>query len=310
VILRDVTLREGRDTPGVSFSDDDRMAIADALAAAGITEVEAVAPSRVLADLSFVRRWRDERPDSKLVLTGLIYAASQALDDEIAAAAGQLDRVEVVVPLSEARPPHEPEEKLASLDRALASCRDAGLDAGAGFPHAMQERERLAEFAREAVERGASRVTVYDTNGGAEPDLVVATVGPLAMELGVPIWFHGHDDLGLATANGLAAARAGARGLDVTVNGLGDRAGNASLEQLAVLMALRGFETGVDLGQLRDLSRLVEGCSGVPVSGLAPIVGDFVFAHRSPGHLGALTEFEAFAPELVGSERRVEEAES
>jgi homocitrate synthase NifV len=307
--LRDVTLREGRDTPGVSFTGDDRMAIADGLVAAGVAEIEAVAPSRVLADLSFVRRWRAERSGATPAMTGLIYAASPSLEEEVAAAAALLDRVEIVVPLSPVRPPFEPEEKIATLDAALTACRAAGLEAGAGFPHACQQRERLAEFAHEAARRGASRVIVYDTNGGAEPDMVVATVGALARELGVPVWFHGHDDLGLATANGLAAVRAGASGLDVTVNGLGDRAGNASLEQLAVLLAIRGFETGVDLARLRALSRLVEERSGVPVSGLAPIVGAFVFAHRSPGHLGALTEFEAFAPELVGRERRVEEAD-
>ena len=306
--IRDVTLREGRDVPGVAFSDDARLVIADALADAGVGEIEAVAPSRALADLAFVRRWRRDRRDARVRLTGLIYAASARLAEEVEAAAGLLDRVEIVVPLSPVRPPRGPAKKIAALDAALALAREAGLDAGAGFPHALQHPRGLAELAREAAERGASRVVVYDTNGGADPEAVTAAIAPLAGEIGVPLWFHGHDDLGLATANALAAARAGVRGLDVTVNGLGDRAGNASLEQVATLLALRGFQTGIDLRKLRPLSRLVERLSGVPVSGLAPIVGDFAFAHRSPGHLGALEEFEAIRPELLGAERRVEEA--
>jgi homocitrate synthase NifV len=101
---------------------------------------------------------------------------------------------------------------------------------------------------------------------------------------------------GSPPANALAAVLGGARGLDVTVNGLGDRAGNASLEQVAMALALRGFATGVVPERLCDASQLVAELSGVSVSKLAPVVGEFVFAHRSPGHLEVpLSEFEAFA---------------
>jgi isopropylmalate/homocitrate/citramalate synthase len=91
----------------------------------------------------------------------------------------------------------------------------------------------------------------------------------------------------------------------VTLNGLGDRAGNASLEQLAMLLRIRGIETGIDVSRLKHASRIAEQVSGVPVSKLAPVVGDSIFDHKSPSHLPIPAEFEAFDPEWVGSERRI-----
>ena len=131
-------------------------------------------------------------------------------------------------------------------------------------------------------------------------------ISRLAGEIAAPIFFHGHNDLGLATANSLAAVRAGAAGLDVTVNGLGDRAGNACLEQVAVALHLRGFETGIALRKLTALAAAVEKESGVPVSKLAPVVGEFVVRHKSPSHLADPDLFEAFDPELIGIERTLE----
>ena len=121
----------------------------------------------------------------------------------------------------------------------------------------------------------------------------------------VPLFFHGHNDLGLATANSLAAIYAGADGLDVTVNGLGDRAGNAAFEQVIVGLHRKGFHTGIRLQDLRLLSQTVAEESGVEVSKLAPVVGDYVFSHKSPGHLESPELFEAFNPKIVDSVRKL-----
>ena len=109
----------------------------------------------------------------------------------------------------------------------------------------------------------------------------------------------------MATANSLAAVYAGAEGLDVTMNGLGDRAGNASLEQVVLSLHLKGFETGIILKDLKSLSESVEKASGLRVSELAPVVGKNIFVHKSPGHLESPDLFEAFNPQLVGSEREL-----
>ncbi|HKY60966.1 MAG TPA: homocitrate synthase [Gemmatimonadota bacterium] len=301
IVLRDATLREGLDVPGVSFSVADRIAIAGALAAAGVPEVEVVAPSRVADDLPVARRIRSEIP---IRVSGLVYGHHTDWQGELEAAAGDLDRVDLLMPLSERREPHDRDGKMARLDEALGFCRALPLEVGAGFPHSTQvEPDFVIEVARRAARSGATRITIYDTNGGAEPFGVHELIRQVANEVEVPVFFHAHDDLGLATANAWAAVEGGASGLDVTVNGLGDRAGNASLEQVVILLRLHGRPTGVDPSALKGLSRLVEASSGVPVSDLAPVVGRHVFDHASPAHVEAPAEFEAFDPRLVERER-------
>jgi homocitrate synthase NifV len=164
----------------------------------------------------------------------------------------------------------------------------------------------LCEIAHRAVERGAERLTIYDTNGSAEPFFVSELIGRMRKEFRVPIFFHGHNDLGLATANALAAVRAGADGLDVTVNGIGDRAGNTALEQVVVGLQLARRSTGVAPQGLRGLSELVEKESGVSRSKLAPVVGDFVAHHISASHLKHPELFEAYDPALIGIQRKLD----
>jgi homocitrate synthase NifV len=308
VILKDSTLREGLDTPAVAFTERAKLRIADGLVAAGVAEAEVVAPSRVGEDLSFVRAVKRRR--IPLRASGLIYAngprCAEELDD---CGVSGLDRVDLLMPLSEHREPRDPREKIERLLLALAHRGPRGLEVGVGFPHSMQaESDFLLDIASRAVAAGATRVTVYDTNGGADPSAVGTLVRRLVQGLGVSVFFHGHNDLGLATANSWSAVLAGAAGLDVTVNGLGDRAGNASLEQVAALLHVRGVATGVKLPELPKVSRLVARLSGVAVSPLAPVVGAYVFTHKSPSHLTIPTEFEAFDPGLIGGRRRIETA--
>jgi homocitrate synthase NifV len=300
-----VTLREGLDVPSISLTPAERLRIATALAAAGVGEAEVVAPSRVSEDLAVARLLRAK--GIRLELSGLVYGNRDDWQTEIRVAADGLDRIDVLLPLSARRSPYSPGAKLARLGEVLEWCKAMGIEVGVGFPHAMQvEPGFLQRMARRAASAGASRVTLYDTNGAADPFLVRDRVRRLAAFSDAPLFFHAHNDLGLATANGWAAVEGGAAGLDVTVNGLGDRAGNASLEQLAALLEVRGYGTGVRLDVLKSVSRTVARCSGIPVPQLAPVVGEFAFVHKSPGHFEtALSEFEAFAPRLLGERRKV-----
>ena len=303
VVLKDSTLREGMDTPGVEFSTRARMEIARLLESAGVIEAEVVAPSRVADDLVIARTIKAQ--GIRLKTSGLIYANRPEYQQEITEAAECLDRFDLIMPLSEQRQPAEFEDKCQGLVTALDRCSEMGISAGIGFPHATQvDPGQLFEIAKRGAGRGASRITVYDTNGSAEPFSVRVMIDQLVALIGVPVFFHGHNDLGLAAANSWAAICGGASGLDVTINGLGDRAGNASLEQLVLLLHLQGIETGIEVSELRRASILVERLSGVAVSKLAPVVGDYIFDHRSPSHLGLPSEFEAFDPELVGRHRR------
>jgi isopropylmalate/homocitrate/citramalate synthase len=305
VRLKDSTLREALDTPGVAFSIDARLEIAGLLATLGVPEAEIVAPARVTRDLEFARELH--RSALPIVASGLVYANRPGYRAEAEAAAEHLDRIDLVMPLSEKRPPHAAGEKIADLLSALEACKQLPMDIGVGFPHATQVAEAfLTEIALAAGQAGAERITIYDTNGSTEPFRVHALITQLAERTPVPLLFHGHNDFGLAVANSWAATCAGAACLDVTINGLGDRAGNAALEPLVMLLAARGIETGVDPAALPQASRRVAELSGIPVSKLAPVVGEYAFDHKSPAHLSVPTEFEAFDPALVGGTRRID----
>ena len=209
------------------------------------------------------------------------------------------------MPLSEQREPRGLSEKVSQLAEAVENCLDCGAKVGIGLPHASQaEPDWVVQAARAGEEAGAERVIVYDTNGSTEPFAVQELIAAVAAVVEVPVHFHGHNDLGLAVANSWAAIRSGAVGVDVTLNGLGDRAGNASLEQLAVLLHLHGLDTGIAVTRLADACHLVERLSGVALSKQAPVIGEYVFDHRSPTHLGIPAEFEAFDPTLVGGNRQ------
>jgi len=306
VILRDSTLREAMDTPGVAFSADDRLSIARMLEALGVVEAEIVAPARVEVDLPIAERIKQE--NLELETSGLIYANRPECSDQVANAAKVLDHIDLIMPLSEQREPTGLENKIEMLTAAVEASLDCGARISIGFPHASQVAPKSVTAAAIAgVEAGAVRVIVYDTNGSAEPFAVQALIGAIVEAVEVPVHFHGHNDLGLAVANSWAAIKSGARGLDVTLNGLGDRAGNASLEQLAILLKLHGFDTGVAIDRLSEACHLVEHLSGVAISKLAPVIGEYVFDHRSPSHLAIPGEFEAFAPTLVGSSRQTGE---
>ena len=305
VTLRDSTLREGLDVAGVHFSTAQKLRIARLLEEANVPEIEVVAPGRALADLPFVDTLKAE--GVRIATSGLLYSASPQVRAEIEAVRGRLDRFELLMPVSERRKPFaRPEKRRVILD-TLAFARDRTPDVGVGFPQSTQASpEFLLDVSQECAEQGATRIIVYDTNGGSDPFAIDELVRRMKAHIGVPVFFHGHNDLGMAAANAFAAVRAGADGLDVTVNGLGDRAGNASLEQVAMSLHLRGVRTGIRLETLARLSQAVAEESGIAVPPLAPVVGAFVATHKSAGHLEMPELFEAFDPALIGARRTID----
>jgi len=302
--IKDSTLREGLDVPDVNFSLGQKLEIARLLDQACVPEIEVVAPGKVFEDLEFVKRLKEER--LRIKTSGLVYVYNPQYQVEIKEASRFLNRFDLLMPVSPKRRPYDKNVKINHLLEALSFSLNYLPEVGVGFPHSTQtEIDFLLEIGRESVNGGARRITIYDTNGNSDPFEIYALVKRLKDDLDVPLFFHGHNDLGLATANSLAAVYAGADGLDVTVNGLGDRAGNASLEQVVLSLHLKGFETVVTLQDLRRLSETVEEESGVRVSKLAPIVGKHIFVHKSLGHLECPELFEAFDPHIVGSEREL-----
>ena len=303
IIIKDSTLREGMDVSGVDFSLGQRIKLAKLISQAHVPEAEVVAPARVLKDLEFVKRLRKEKV--KIKTSGLIYCFNPNYKQEVRAASKYLDRFDVLMSVSPKREPFDSRTKIRILIDALVYSLESHVEVGVGFPQSTQTKaEFLLKISKEAQNKGARRITIYDTNGGSDPFRVYILIKELKKNLRVPVFFHGHNDLGLATANSLVAVCAGADGLDATVNGLGDRAGNCALEQIVLCLHLKGYKTGIKLENLKLLSKSVEKESGIAVSKIAPIVGEHIFTHKSAGHFGKLRLFEAFDPRLVGLHRR------
>jgi isopropylmalate/homocitrate/citramalate synthase len=160
-----------------------------------------------------------------------------------------------------------------------------------------------------AVEAGAKEVVVVDTIGVASPESVEKLVARTVEWTGVPVHFHGHNDFGLATASAVAAVRAGASWVHGTINGMGERAGNANLGELAItLQGLYGVETGIRLDRLREISELVRRLSGYELEPWKPVTGETLFRRESGAVASQFHDppsIEPYSADLVGAERGI-----
>jgi isopropylmalate/homocitrate/citramalate synthase len=306
----DTTLRDGEQTVGVVLDPQQKLELARGLAEAGVERIEAGFPRVSEEDYEAVRL---------IAAAGLpaeIWGFSRAVPADVEALVELGVRAAVIeAPVSELKLEALGVDREAMLERivyAVSYAVEQGLTvAFFGVDGTRADPGYLETVYRTAAEAGAQEAVVVDTLGIASPDAVADLVGKARGWLGpgVPLHFHGHNDFGLATANAIAALRAGARWIHGTLNGMGERAGNANIGEIALaLRALYGVETGVDLARLRALSDRARELSGYELEPWKPLVGENLFRRESGAVASQFHDppaIEPYSSELVGAERGI-----
>lgn len=309
--FHDSTLRDGEQTPGVVFREKEKIEIAEMLAEAGVHRIEAGMPAVSEEDAKAIR---------KIVELGLpskIYAFCRATKEDIDKAVDcGVKRVVIESPSGEPKIKYQlrwTEEK--AIDRALEAlsyAKSQGLEV-CFFP--FDTTRANLDFLKLLIEKAIKEacpdsIAIIDTTGCATPAAIKYLFKRVKEWTNLPLEVHTHNDLGLATATSLAGIEAGAQAVHVCVNGLGERTGNASLEEVCVaLEVLYGYSTGIDLSKLTKLSKKIEELSGIKIARNKPIVGESAFM-REIG-LGMQAVFSMplaifpFKPELVGQKIQV-----
>lgn len=305
VWIVDCTLRDGEQAPGVAFAVRDRLELARLLAEAGVDEIEAGTPAMGSEDQETIRAM------AAMGLSCRITCWCRAHVDDIRAAARcNTGAVHVSLPVSTiiyTAMGRDPGWVMDNLIHWVPRLREAFAFVSVGALDATRaDPAFLLDYIRCAADLGAHRVRLADTVGIALPMAVDQLVRRAKAAVpGLAIEFHGHNDLGMATANAVTAALAGAEAISATVNGLGERAGNAALEQVvAALHLATSRRCKVNPASLAQLCRRVAALAGRPIPVDRPISGEAVFTHESGIHCKALLadplSYQPFLPETVG----------
>jgi isopropylmalate/homocitrate/citramalate synthase len=308
--LYDTTLRDGEQTVGVVLDPEQKLEIAKLLDELGVDRIEAGFP-RVSQD-----DWDAVARIAQAGLRAQVWGFSRAVPADLEAL------VELGVPASVIESPISDlklnaigvdREKM--LDRITSAMRFAAghgiLAAFFGVDSTRAEPDFYERVYKSAVEAGAQEVVVVDTLGIASPEAVADLVGKTVdwVGRGVPLHFHGHNDFGLATAAAVAAVRAGATWIQGTINGMGERAGNANLGEAALtLRALYGVESNLRLDRIRDASHTVQQLSGYALEPWKPVTGDTLFRRESGAVASQFHDppsIEPYSSQLVAAERGI-----
>ncbi|MEM4389584.1 MAG: 2-isopropylmalate synthase [Candidatus Micrarchaeia archaeon] len=308
VRILDTTLRDGEQTPGLSLTPEKKLLIARKLDELGVDVIEAGSAVASAGERYAIKLIATEGLNAQIAsfcrgLTGDIDAALEC----------DVDAVSIVIPTSDLHIT----KKLRSTREKVLEMSNAAVEYAKRHGLVVEilaedgsrtEIDYLRRVFGEGIARGADRVCVCDTVGVLNPERTREVFGALA-GLQAPLAFHGHNDLGLAVANSLAAVSAGAAELHACMNGLGERAGNAALEEIAVgLKFFYGIDS-VKLSKLSEVSAFVEGITGLRLAPNKPLVGKNAFTHESGIHVDGVIKsaetYEPITPELIGQRRRI-----
>jgi isopropylmalate/homocitrate/citramalate synthase len=307
--LYDTTLRDGEQTVGVVLDPENKLEIARLLDGLGIDRIEAGFP-RVSDD-----DWRAVELIAGAGLKAEVWGFSRAVPADLEALVSLGVRYSVIEsPISDLKLDAIGVTRETMLERIAKAMRFAAEhDIHAAFFGVDSTRADLGFFRQvyeTAVEAGAKEVVVVDTLGIASPEAVADLVGSTIQWLdGTPVHFHGHNDFGVATASAAAAVRAGATWVHGTINGMGERAGNANLGEVALaLRALYGVESNLKLERIREVSARVRELSGYELEPWKPVTGDTLYRRESgavASQFHNAPSIEPYSSELVATDRSI-----
>lgn len=310
VEIFDTTLRDGEQTPGIALSLDEKVLIAEALDDMGVDVIEAGFPITSQGEMEAVRKIAALGLDSRVC--GL--ARSNRKDIDIALDC-DVDYIHTFIATSDIHLKHKLKMSREDVRQRAVDAVEYAKAHGVTVEFSCEDATRtdldfLKEMHVAVQEAGVDKINLPDTVGVICTTAMEYLVRELMTVTKVPLSVHCHDDFGLSVANSLCAVRNGARQVHVCVNGLGERSGNAALEEVLLgLVAFYDIETNLDTRKIGHVSRLVSRITGFPIPDNKAIVGSNAFAHESGIHvhgvLGDPATYEAFGPELVGMERSI-----